>query len=238
MEERVKIVRYAPLTLRKNIGDEGDSASLSWSIRGIYPRITVYTSNQKAFVEGKPNYDHIVTAPFDIVTLGLVLDKLEDLLEAPNNTRFSIDCLNLKVKDGVRTNELFVQATVIVGKDDTGLMYIAATEQGKKKIKFELLPNTKFFTYYDNDDNKITDPATLSSIFARSYLYTLRNILYRDVIKLLSTTVDVAKPNIQRQPAFKKTEEPIIKVDEKKLIDVKDSMNKNKSNNELDDLFT
>lgn len=198
-EDKIKIVRYASLSLRKWIPDEKDSATLVWSTRGLYPRITVYTSNNNAFVNSKPNYDYIITAPFDIITLQMFIKQLKNILKEPENTKYAIDCLNTKVENGVRTNEKYVQAKVHIGKDDNGVIYIAATEDNKKKIKFTLLPNMEFFKFYDKAGQLIKDNKILSALYTEAYIKSIETLLVTETLLLSKKEVDVDKPNITRE---------------------------------------
>lgn len=207
MDDKVRIVRYLPLNIRKNIPDTKDVAMLQWSMRGIYPRITVYTSTNNAFKDKKLDYNFIITAPFDIITLEMLIIKLEELLEANNNTRYVIDCLNNKIENGERKDELITQAKVVVGKDDQGLMYISVLEEGKKKIKFELLANMKYFKYYNSNNELIKDTAELSKLYVKSYIKTLREFMYNDIIKVAVVTVEVNKPGTRNKPK----EQPEVK---------------------------
>lgn len=222
--ERIRIVRYSALNLRKKLGDTGDTATLQWGMRGVYPRITVYTSNKDAFVDSKPNYNFIITAPFDVVTLEMLLTRLEELLSADNNTKYSMDCLNNKVENGERKDELYIQARVTVGKDDLGVIYIAVTEEGKKKIKFDLLPNSVYFTYQDNEGNKIKDPAILSKLYVKSYIKVLRNLVMKDTVDINKSVVEVDKPDIKRtynRNAKQSVSDKSYEIDESKLQDFK-----------------
>ena len=222
-EEKVKIVRYSSLSLRKYIKEEKDSASLQWSTRGMYPRITVYTSNNNAFVNNKLNYDFVITAPFDIITLQMFINLLKQVCKDESNTRYTIDCLNTRVVNGVRTNEKYVQAKVIIGKDDNGIIYIAATEDNKKRIKFTLLPNLDFFKFYNKDGSIIKDPATLSVLYTEAYIKSIETLLVTDTLLLSKKETDVDKPNISRQTKSVnyKSYGDELTVDSSKLQDIK-----------------
>ena len=220
-EEKVKIVRYASLNLKKWMQEEKDSATLTWSTRGIYPRITVFTSSNNSFVNNKPNYDFIITAPFDVVTLQMFVNQLKKVCKDPNNTRYTIDCLNTKVENGVRTNEKYVQAKVHIGKDDNGVIYIAATEENKKKIKFTLLPNMGFFTFYDKDGTIIKDESKLSLLYTEAYIKSIETLLINDTLFLSKKEVDIDKPNIIRENKPKRSYNNELSIDSSKLQDLK-----------------
>ena len=199
-DNKVKIYRFAALTLKRQIPEEKDSASLVWSMRGSYPRVTVYTSNTKCYTpDNKPDYGYIITAPFDIVTLMYFLQVLNMVNTDPKKgTEFAIDCLNTKIENGVRTNEIIVQAEVRVGKGDDGVIWIAVTEDGKKKLRFSLLPNNQWFKYKDQDGNLITDKAFLSKIFTTSYIETIKRLMLPKYSEYVGEVM-VDKPNIIRE---------------------------------------
>lgn len=198
-DNKVKIYRFAALSLRRQIVEEKDSASLTWSMRGAYPRITVHTSNSKFYVDGKLDYNFIITAPFDIVTLMYFLQVLSMVNSDPKKgTEYAIDCLNTKVVDGVRTDEVYVQAEVRVGKGEDGVVWIAVTEDGKRKLRFSLLPNNQWFKYKNQDGNLITDKAFLSKIFTTSYIEAIKRLMLPKYSEYV-TEVVIDKPNIVRE---------------------------------------
>ena len=198
MEEKVKIIRYASLNLKTKTDDNQDSATLTWSTRGLYPRITVYTSDKNSFVNNKPNYDFIITAPFDVVTLQMFVNQLKKVCKDSNDTRYTIDCINTKIVNGVRTNEKFIQAKIYIGKDSDGIIYIAVIEDNKKKVKFSLLPNLDFFTFYDKDGSIIKDKGRLSIFYTEAYVKSIETLLINDTLLLSKKEVEVDKPDITR----------------------------------------
>lgn len=200
MEEKVKIIRYASLNLKTKTDDNQDSATLTWSTRGLYPRITVYTSDKNSFVNNKPNYDFIITAPFDVVTLQIFVNQLKKVCKDPNDTRYTIDCINTKIVNGVRTNEKYIQAKIYIGKDSDGVIYIAVIEDNKKKVKFTLLPNMDFFTFYDNDGSIIKDKGKLSLFYTEAYVKSIETLLINDTLLLSKKEVEVDKPGIKSKP--------------------------------------
>lgn len=227
--DKVRIVRYTALSLRKYDQEAKDSATLQWGIRGNYPRITVYTSNNQAFKDNKPDYSFIITAPFDYLTLLYFIDQMTIIAKGSNGKKVQIDCLNTKVENGQRSNEKVVQATVVIGKDENGIVYIAALEDSKKKIKFELMPNTEWFKHKDQDGNIITDKAWLSKTYAISYIGTIRDTILKAISKQ-KVEVDVPKPHVSLvSKSTPPKDEPII--DESKLNNLQ------KTKDEFDEIF-
>lgn len=221
--EKVKIIKFAALNLRKDLADDKDSARLSWSMRGEYPRVTVYTSSNNFLKEDRTmDYNFVIIAPFDIVTFMYFLQTLAMVANQPKSSHYSINCLNTKVENGVRTNETIVQAIVSFGKDDNGVIYLSVTEDGKRKVKFDLLPNTRWFKYQDGDGNTITDKAFLSKMFTLSYIETLKRLMLPKYSQYASEVL-VDKPNI-----VKETKNETRK--EKKNEDIQQKENKSETN--------
>lgn len=195
-DNTVTRIRFGKISLTKNIDtEEGhDTAALVWSIRNGYPRMTVYTSNNKAVVNGKANYDYIITAPFDYVSVQIFLNRLQEAIDATKEVKYRIDCFNTKWENGVKTNEKALQAQVIVGRDHEGVIYIAVLEESKRSIKFSLLPS-EWFIFYDDGGNPISDKAVLSKMYAQGYLKTISKLLNfsanKDLISVVKTETNI-----------------------------------------------
>jgi hypothetical protein len=194
----VKFIKLTPLSLRKDYKDNNDKDDyglLAWSIRAGYPRINVYTSNSNKQPNAKFNYDTFITAPFDYVTFGILMDRIEKVIASKDEIKYTIDCNNIKFENGVKTNTIYLQAKVHVGRDKEGVIFIAAIEEGKRKLKFYLMPSDKWFVFYDDLNNIITDKRILSTLYAKSYLDLLKSIMskeaYTDMVKQ-NTPVPVA----------------------------------------------
>ena len=199
--EKVVRVRFSKLTISKNIELEDgkkDSASLTWSTRNGYPRITVYTSNNQARdADGKFNFNYIVTAPFDYITLQIFLTRFQEVIDSETEIHYKINCYNVKFDKGVKTNDIYLQATVIVGKDKEGVIYIAAVEEGKRTVKFEILPNDRFFKFYDKDNNEIAYKKILSNLYANAYVKVLNKLLLDVAREDIVSQVDYTRPVTQ-----------------------------------------
>lgn len=178
MARDVKFIQFAALNIQKDIMDEDkkDKAQLQWSSRMGYPRITVFTTDKMQDDNGKFDYSKMVKAPFDFVTLDIFMQRFKTVLETKEEVKFVIDCFNNKFVNNERTNELELVAKVTVGRDSDGVVYLAVTEDNKKKIKFELMPS-KYFKIYDKDNDPITDKRILSNLYARAYYKRLDFIL-------------------------------------------------------------
>lgn len=198
MEENNKVTfkRYSNLTLGEAIEVDGVSsrATLTWSVRNGYPRAVVYTDSNKAFQSGKPDYNFIITVPFDLMNLGMVISVLEDIDKGPNDDLRVINSYNTKVENGERTNTRYLQGKLVIGKDKDGVRYIAAIEDGKKKVKFRLLPNMRWIQYANKDGSEITDMGKLSGMFTKNYIYAMKKVLLaRDNFNINVETIDAPK---------------------------------------------
>jgi len=187
MSDTVKFVKFNTLSLRKTFDTEtGEYALFSWGIRAGYPRIIVYTSNMpwdKRDASKKFDYNTMITAPFDHITLGIMLDKLRKIIRGDKDSKESVDCYNAKFENGVKTNQVVVQARFTIGKDKDGVIYLAATTDGKRKVKFELAPSDTWFKFYDKNNDQVTDKGILSMLYADSYLNKLTKLMDAEMVK-------------------------------------------------------
>ena len=163
-KNNVVMVKFAPLTLRKDYGD-GDYGILNYATRNGYPRITVFTTNKNK--EEVFDYNTMINATFNLTQFLMFVDEIRDIVEADKDTSASVDCFNAKYVNGVKTNDVELQATAIVGKDKDGIIYLAVTHEGKRKIKFELLP-TEWNKYSRNKE--ALSKEELSKRFTKAYI--------------------------------------------------------------------
>lgn len=172
-----KIISFGPLTRYSETVD-GKYGTLSWSIRKGYPRITVYTENYEDKTKRDEfSFDKLITAPMDGVIVGMVISNLKLAYAATKEFKASVKCFNTKFVNNEPTNEVILQATIIIGKDKEGVVYLAAIEDGKKKLKFKLLPNPKWHKFYNDAGDEITDQATLSVLYAKAYTGLLETLM-------------------------------------------------------------
>ena len=108
------------------------------------------------------------------VVLGMVIDAISSITEGKVNTKKKIGCYNNKYVDNVRTNTVELQATILIGKDKEGVVYLAVIADSKRRVKFKLLPSEVYHKFYDEDNNLITDKSKLSKAFATAYVRQLK----------------------------------------------------------------
>ena len=208
-----KFIRFAPMTLRKDYDADDSSkdyANLTWSIRNGYPRITVYTTN-KALSTGATDFTKVIIAPFDYITLMDILGKIKTLAESTlKDVKYSVQCKNIEYKNGEKTDNIVVQATVSYGKNSSGIMWLAATADDKRKLTFELLPNTRWFNYRDADNADVTLDK-LSKEYTLTYINILMSLLKEEMGKDFTTSVLVDSKGIDIvKPVVKEPSTPIV----------------------------
>lgn len=209
--EKVKLVKFAALTLRKS-GDENKGVGLQWSIRKGFPRITVYTGPM--FKEDKTvDYSKIIIAPFDYTTMIMFLEYFKRIIYSKDECKYTVKCLNNKFVDNKRTEEIIVQASVIIGKDKDNVIYLAAIEDGKKNIRFDLVPEGKWHKFFNGNNEEIIDKGELSRSYANAYYDLLKNLLFKEFF------IDAKEEVMLDDPKEKVTPTETKKVTEETLFE-------------------
>ena len=210
VKNNVVMVKFAPLTLRKEYGD-GDYGLLTYAIRNGYPRITVFTTNKNK--EEVFDYNTMVNATFSLVQFEMFVDNIKEIIDADKETTYKVNCYNAKYVNNVRTNDVELQATAVVGKDKEGIIYLAVTAEGKRKVKFDLLP-TEWNKYSANGEEFSKEE--LSKRFTKAYVKTIDRLF--DIasgrggnIRIMETTKGITQ-------VAKKQEVIISSIDEDDLF--------------------
>jgi len=182
-QNEVQFVKFSPLTLKVSYNDESnDFGVLTFATRNDYPRFIVYTKNKRPQGE-RFDYETMVTAAFDLINFNTFLGYMEQAIDLKNDEELSVDCYNTKYVNNERTNEVAIQATARVGKSSKGIIYLSITADGKRKVKFPLLPNDTYMKFKDVKGNVITDKAELSKMYTTSYVRVLKKLLYKSTGK-------------------------------------------------------
>ncbi len=210
-----KTIRFIPFNLKHDFTKEDgtkDTALFKVSIKNGYPRFTSYLSNEKT---EKVDYTKIITAPFDYMMLAVVLN--EDFRTVINSDKPKIkkvDCLNVRWKDDVKTDEVYVQATVYFIKDAEGVVYISLLEDKKNKVKYKVYPNG-YVRRYNDDGTPLETEGQISTAYAKEYLEHLLLILkqefkidskYEQVSTVGSYITKPSNPDIETPNEVKRTD--------------------------------
>ena len=223
-ENKVRYIRFSQLTL-----NEPDGGSLHWGVRMGFPRITVIPER----IEEGDNYiEKIITAPFNVPTLHLLLEYMEEIVNGEKGQYKSIECRNVKYVNGERTSETFVQSTVIVGKDKDGIIFITLVSEGKKKVKFSILPDSRWYRIYHNN-TEVTDKAEISRVFGRAYIKAVRQAYNQERLEenvKISEADRPANGSNYGRPFVKKDVKKDIKEDKKPESTITDDKPKEEIN--------
>ncbi|EPU3828977.1 hypothetical protein ACVWU4_000958 [Campylobacter coli] len=226
MEDKVKYVRFSLLNLRKPYEDRDDYALLTWGIRKGFPRITVWTNNKRP--DGvKVDMGTVITAPFDYVSFTMFRHYFKNIINnvEPDVKKYTIECFNVKFVDNKKTDEIYIQARVTVGRDKNNVIYLAVVSEGKPKIKFDLLPNPTWFKFYAGEKNLLEDKGRLSTEYALAYLEVMDKLYANTMVEEMTdismldapagSTTGKLKPGVSsnwnNNKFVKKTEEKIQK---------------------------
>lgn len=215
MASDVKYVRYHMFALKKYIEEESDNALLQWSTRLGFPRITVYTS-PTWYVNGKMDRSKIISAPMDNLNAMLVLKFIEQAVNSKEEVTYTVDCYNNIWRDGVMTDMKKLACKIQIGKDKNLINYIGLIEDEKRKIKFPILPSSKYIKYHDKDGNEITNTAIVSDLFGKVYVESLSKVLAEEMAKYATKTLDerVGEPMAARPVLKLKDKLPSTEIDE------------------------
>ena len=177
-----RTIRFTPLNIKKeyDVNEKTDTAVLKWGVKNGYPRLIVTLSSVKTEAV---DYSKLITAPFTYMDFFTFLEYMEEVINHDGKIQKKVECLNNKWSNGQRTDEIYVQATVYIGKGDDGVIFLAVIEDKKIKVKFDILPDiSPYHRWYDENDNLIESKKELSLRRARSY-YKILNLLMEEELK-------------------------------------------------------
>ena len=175
---KIKLVKFTPLTLKKYVEEDEGDATLLWAVRMGYPRIMVYRHNKEKEID----YNKIIIAPFDYVNFSMLVTYLRNVIKSKKPISYTISCYNVEYKDNVKTDNIILQATVKVGKDSTGINYIELSAPNKFTIKFQLLPNIKWHIHDIKDETNcsVITNAELSNVYSNAYVTLLNKLILEE----------------------------------------------------------
>jgi len=174
----VKIIKFAPMALKESL-DLETYASLSWSIRMGYPRASVYLNDKK---DDDFDYAKLIIAPTNAVTINTFINSALKMVDAEPNSEFKLKCYNVAWVDDVKTDDIVLQATLSVGKNSEGIIYISVTKEGLPEVRFRLTGLSKWHVVADANGKDIKDPERLSRMHAKAYFDRLKALMDKYVI--------------------------------------------------------
>lgn len=148
--------------------NKGKFANLRWQLIKNNPRIVVFTNDP----EDQNNEYGKITAALDAPTFFMFLRLLESAINATGKFREKIDNSNFTFPGGKRSESPSVVSSLIVGRDEDGLIWISVSAPRRPQIKFPFM-NPEFHSLYHGDGSPYT-PAEISKAYASAYIDMLR----------------------------------------------------------------
>lgn len=197
---KVKLVKFAPLTLKSYVEEDDGEATLQWSIRMGYPRITVYRHIKDTDKGKEIDYSKIIIAPFDYVNFSLLISYIREVNKTNTPVVYKIACYNVEFVDNVKTDKRILQAVVKVGKDLDGCNYIELSAPEKLTIRFPLLPNFKWHVHDKLNDKgeSVLAPKDLSTKFTTAYAMLINKLVLDEYPVDARTEVMLDPPNSKK----------------------------------------
>lgn len=178
-EQEVKTAHLYGLTLFLDIDkDDGttDRANMAWSMRNLYPRLTVYTSKYIKDAKGVTDYNKMIIAPFDMISLLTFIGKMKEVMTNKEKRVLSVkvNCLYPKYVNNQKTNDVETKAVVEFGRNSEGLYYFKTSANGRPTIEFVLL-TSKWVLQHNQDDTPVVSKIARSRDAAKSYIQLLES---------------------------------------------------------------
>lgn len=153
-------------------------SSLLWRLVNNNPRIIVYTNDPND--TGERNENGRITAALDATTMSGILNNILQACDAePGWNAPSVQCMNYIFPGGKRSDKPVLVATVMVGKDQEGVVWISVVHYNKDrpKIKFPFGPAMEFGNTFHSLVHRDGTPVSrgeLSVFYAKAYVNTIR----------------------------------------------------------------
>ena len=145
--------------------------ALSWGVgeRGN-PRITVYTNDPNA---SKDNAT--IQAKFDMPNFFVFLNQFEDVISGTGKSMEGMRNSGHTFFGGKRSERPETLSTALVGREDSGKIFIQVGTRNSPRIKFYLMPSN-WHHLIDHAGNALSEERA-STLMARGYLDTLRMVI-------------------------------------------------------------
>lgn len=151
---------------------EGKMSSMGFQLVSNNPRIVVNTNDPAD--EGN-NYGRI-SANMDLPAFVALLKILDTLIKSPSENKYSIQCLGHTFFKGQRSQEKKILATVWVGRDKEGVLWISVTSENRPKIKFPFGPAGGYHSLHHADGSPCT-ASEVSEFYAKAFLSILEQMI-------------------------------------------------------------
>ena len=148
----------------------GKVSSLIFGLINNNPRLTVYTNDPNDTAD----YGKIVAA-LDTPMFNALLEMLQEVINTPGTIKLGLRNKNYIYPKGQRSETPVVVSDVLVGRDETGVIWIAVTARNRPMINFQFI-NPEFHMFIDGDGNAM-DKAKASNFTARAYLRLLSQMV-------------------------------------------------------------
>ena len=165
-EKVYTIFDFEKLALQSTQG----KAKLRFGIWRNLPRITVYTNDDN----DKQNNYGMITAGLDPSVYSTITQKLNDIVGAPNGTKFKVEnYTSSKDNDTGKWKQEHVN-DILMGKDDAGVIWISVIATDRPKFKFEF-GNFRYHKFYNTDGQELSK-AEISQIATKATIKLLDNL--------------------------------------------------------------
>lgn len=143
--------------------------SLAVTVVKNNPRITVRTEVES------DNKNGVVNANMDGPTFYMLAQWIRKVIDFEPGKGIKIENKNHTYENGQRSKDPVVLSTTLVGKDDTGKIYIGVVAKNVTPVKFVLMPSNYHNLSY-KDGSAIPEPE-LSAMFARGYATLMESLV-------------------------------------------------------------
>ena len=142
--------------------ENGKRPRMAFGFRDGNPRVIVYT--------GEMGTNGIIPFGADLLTFGVFLEDLKNVIESEPGTKFTTDSLLPSNEQGPEK----LLAVLHVGKTKEGIVYLSVISEGKPKLVFTLKPS-KYHRFRDSDKNILSDDkiSVKMATALHNYLYKI-----------------------------------------------------------------
>jgi hypothetical protein len=152
------------------MNSKGKMASLNWGLYSNNPRITVYTNDPDDTRDnGK------ITAALDAPVFFAFLELLSNAIKSKTEYRAKIDNKNFIFPGGKRSETPVLVSSLIVGRDEEGVVFISVVANNRPIIKFPFV-NPDFHHFFHTSGDPYSK-AEVSTLMAMAYLKMMTTMM-------------------------------------------------------------